>query len=229
MAIAVVGAVVQGSIGFGLAVVSAPILLLLNPVFVPAPMLFAAMVLTVLIAHRDRREVVASDVGLGTIGRILGTIPAAYAVALLSGNVYNILFGVLVLLGVLLSMTGWHIKPTPTNIIAAATLSGFTGTVSSVGGPPMALVYQYEKGPRVRGTLSAIFIVGTVVSLAGLWWAERFGMVELVLGLLLVPSIVLGFLLSQFTARRIDKAHTRPAVLAVSALSAVVILLKAVL
>jgi hypothetical protein len=36
-------------------------------------------------------------------------------------------------------------------------------------------------------------------------------------------------LLSQYTARRIDKAHTRPAVLAVSALSAVVILLKAVL
>jgi uncharacterized membrane protein YfcA len=227
LVLAVVGATVQGSIGFGLAVVSAPILLLMNPVWVPGPMLLAAAVLVMLIAHRNRRDIVAGDVALGTIGRILGTLPAAYAVSVLPAHAYDILFSLLILLGVLLSAAGWHIAATPVNIITAATLSGFTGTVSSVGGPPMALVYQHEKGPRVRGTMSAIFIVGTLISVAGLWWAGRFGMVELLLGLILMPGVLVGFALSHYTAPRIDRAHTRPAILAVSALSAVVILLRA--
>lgn len=225
---ATIGAMVQGSIGFGLAVVSAPILLLVDPIWVPGPLLLAAMLLTILIAHRDRRNIVKSDVALGTIGRMLGMLPAAYAISTLPGHAYDMLFAVLILLGVLLSACGWHIAPTAANILAAATLSGFTGTVSSVGGPPMALVYQHEKGPRVRGTMSAIFIVGTIISITGLWWAGRFGAVELYLGMIMMPGIVAGFAISHHTAKRIDAAHTRPAILAVSALSAVVILVRAI-
>jgi hypothetical protein len=227
LVMAVIGATLQGSIGFGLAVVSAPVLLLINPIWVPGPMLLGAALLVVLIAYRDRRHVVGRDVALGTIGRIVGTLPAAYAISVLPAHDYEILFALLILLGVVLSASGWHIAATPGNVVAAATLSGFTGTVSSVGGPPMALVYQNEKGPRVRGTMSTIFIVGTIISLVGLWGAGRFGLVEMMLGLILMPGILVGFGLSHYTAPRIDRAHTRPTILAVSALSAVVILLRA--
>jgi uncharacterized protein len=227
--LATVGAMVQGSIGFGLAVVSAPILLLVNPVWVPGPMLLAAMLLTFLIAHRERRQIVKSDVAIGITGRILGTLPAAYAISVLPGHAYDMLFAALILMGVLLSILGWHVAPTPGHILAAATLSGFTGTVASVGGPPMAIVYQHEKGPRVRGTMSAIFIVGTIISITGLWFAGRFGMVELLLGVIMMPGILVGFALSHFTAKIIDATHTRPAILAVSTLSAIVILVRALL
>jgi hypothetical protein len=91
----------------------------------------------------------------------------------------------------------------------------------------MALVYQHEKGPRARGTMSAIFIVGTIISVTGLWWAGKFGVVELVLGLLLMPAVVAGFAISRYTAAWLDARHTRPAILAVSALSALVILGRA--
>lgn len=221
-----VGAAVQGSVGFGLAVVSAPILLLIDPVFVPGPLLLAAMVLVMLIAHRDRAETVSRDVPLGILGRLLGTIPAAYALAVLPASAYNLLFAAMVLLAVALSLLGWHIPPTPRNIVAAATLSGFTGTVSSLGGPPMALVYQAESGPRIRGTMSAIFTAGTIISLTGLWWIGYFGLVQLIVGLAMMPGIVVGFMLSRYTSRIIDAYHTRPAILTVSALSAVAILVR---
>lgn len=229
IALATVGSIVQGSIGFGLAVVAAPILLLIDPHFVPGPILLAVVPLVVLIAHRDRRAVVGRDVALGTLGRIVGTLPATYAMSVLPIHLYELLFAGLVLLAVGLSLSGWHIPPTPRNVVAAATLSGFAGTVASLGGAPMALVYQNEEGPRVRGTMSAIFIVGTVVSIAGLWLAGRFGMVELLLGLVMMPGILLGFALSHYAARRIDGAHVRPAILAVSAASGVMILLRALL
>lgn len=226
IALAVVGSFIQGSIGFGLAVVSAPVLLLVNEVFVPGPILLAAMLLVMLIAVREWEDVIFRDVGLATVGRIIGTMPAAYAVHTLPRSAYELLFGSLVMIGVFLSALGWHIPPTTRNVILAAILSGFTGTVSSVGGPPMALVYQNESGPRIRATLSAIFTFGTIVSLFGLWLAGRFGVVELILGVLLMPGILVGFALSRYATGWIDQARTRPAVLLISALSALIILLR---
>jgi uncharacterized protein len=90
------------------------------------------------------------------------------------------------------------------------------------------MMYQHESGPKVRGTISAIFTIGTTISLFALWWVGRFGAVELTLGLLLLPGVLLGFLLSQYTAPRLDKAHIRPAVLAISALSATAIAVRAI-
>jgi uncharacterized membrane protein YfcA len=227
LVLVVVGATLQGSIGFGLSVVAAPVMLLLNPVFVPGPMLLAAVFLVILIALRERRDVIVHDVAIATLGRILVALPAAYAVSALPKNVYELLFAAVVLLGVVISTLGWRARPTPRHIFCAALVSGFLGTVSSIGGPPMALVYQHESGPRIRGTLSAIFTIGTTISVAGLWWVGRFGAVELLLGLALMPAVLLGFVLSRYTARRIDGPRTRPAVLAISALSAIVILLRA--
>jgi uncharacterized membrane protein YfcA len=229
MVLAAAGSVVQGSIGFGMAVISAPILLLVNPAFVPGPMLLAAVFLVLLLALRDRRDVMVGDVAVATAGRVLGTVPAALAVRALEPSVFELLFAALVIAVVLLSVKGFYLRRTPRNVFAAATLSGFIGTMSSMGGPAMALVYQHEAGPKIRGTLSAIFTIGTAISVLGLWWAGRFGPVELQLGLLLMPAVFVGFVLSRYTAGRIDKAHTRPAILAISALAALAIVLRALL
>lgn len=228
LALSVVGSWLQGSIGFGLAVVAAPILMIVNPVFLPGPMVLAAMVLVVMIAWRERKDVIRRDVAIASVGRVLGTTPAAYALGVLPQKVYELLFAGLVLSGVIISLTRWYARPTPWRVFLAAIASGFVGTLSSVGGPPMALVYQHESGPRIRGTLSAIFTVGATISLIGLWYVGRFGAVELTLGLLLLPAVVIGFGLSQLTARRVDRAEVRPAVLTASALSALMIAIRAI-
>jgi uncharacterized membrane protein YfcA len=227
LALSVVGSILQGSVGFGLSVVAAPILLLMNPVFVPGPMLLAAMFLVILIALRERRDVNLTDVANATIGRIIGMLPAAYALSTLPRSVYELLFAVLVLVAVAVSLLGWHARPTRIHIVIAAMLSGFMGTLSSIGGPAMAIVYQNETGPRIRGTLSAIFTIGTLISITGLWWAGRFGAVELLLGLLLMPAVLVGFAFSRFTVGRLDGDQTRSAVLAISAVSALVIAIRA--
>jgi uncharacterized membrane protein YfcA len=136
-------------------------------------------------------------------------------------------FAGLILLAVGLGALGWHTRRTPLNVVLAAILSGFIGTISSVGGPALAMMYQHESGPRIRATISAIFTIGTTISLVALWWVERFGASELMLGMLLLPGVLAGFLVSRYTARRLDHTHIRPAVLAISALSAVVVAIRA--
>jgi uncharacterized protein len=228
LVLATLGATLQGSVGLGLAVVAAPILLLLNPLWVPGPMLLAALLLVMLIAYRDRAHIIMQDVALATAGRVLGTIPAAYAMNILPTEAYDVAFSGLVLTGVLLSVTGWHIARTPRNVVFSGIFSGVASTMSAVGGPPMALVYQHDRGPSVRGTMSAIFILGTIISIAGLWWAGHFNRQQLLMGISLMPGILVGFTLSRHTAAWLDLRHTRPAILTVSALSAIVILLRAI-
>jgi uncharacterized membrane protein YfcA len=227
LALTVVGSAIQGSVGIGFAVIVAPILLLYAPEFVPGPIVLAAILLVILMAVRERRDVIVRDLSSATLGRILGTVPAAFVISSLPKSVYELLFGTLVMLGVAVSMTGWHIPATRRNVFFASTLSGFMSTVSSVGGPPMALVYQHEEGPRIRATISAIFTIGGFITLAGLWWAGRFHMDEFMLGLILMPGVVAGFWISRYTKARIDAEHVRPALLIGSAVCAIVVIVRA--
>jgi uncharacterized membrane protein YfcA len=231
LGLATLGSAIQGAVGFGLAVITAPVMILLNShsVFVPGPLLLAAMILTVLMAYRERTDVAFREVGIAAVGRVVGMLPAAAAMSVLDQRYYSVLFAALILLGIAMSVSGWHWRPTPGNLLVASTMSGFSGTVSSVGGPPLALVYQHERGPHIRGTMSAIFTLGTVISLSGLWAADKFGQNELLAGLLLAPGVLLGFFVSRYLIGVVDGAYLRPLILAVSGVSALVILLRVVL
>src|SRR3954452_6267407 len=141
LGLVVIGSVIQGSIGFGLAAVVAPVLLLVNKIFLPGPMLVISMLLTFLIAWRDREHTVWPEVAVGTSGRIIGMLPAALALRFLSGPGYELLFAVAVLAGVFISMAGWHVRLTLRNLFFTAIGSGFVSTVSGVCRPPVGLVF----------------------------------------------------------------------------------------
>lgn len=229
LALTVVGSAVQGSVGIGYAVIVAPILLLYAPAFVPGPIVVAALLLVVLMATREHSSVIVRDLPPAALGRCLGTIPAAFVLTALPQAFYELLFGILVILGVLLSVLGLHARPTILNVFLASIASGFMSTVSSMGGPPMALMYQHEEGARIRATISAIFMLGGLITIAGLWWADRFHTTELLLGVLLMPGVVAGFIISRYTTARIDAEHVRPLLLVASAICGIVVIVRALL
>jgi hypothetical protein len=90
----------------------------------------------------------------------------------------------------------------------------------------MALVYLDAPGKKLRATLSGFFIVGTIFALASLRTIGRFGMQEIILALLLCPGVILGFLLSSRVTPWVDRGYTRPIVLTIATLSAVIVLIN---
>lgn len=224
-----VGAFVQGSVGFGHNLIAAPVFALVDERLVPGPAIASAGVLVLLTVLRDRRGLHLGEVGTALIGRVPGTILAAVTVASLPADDLAVFFAFLVLVAVGITASGVGVRPTRGTLVSAGALSGFMGTATSIGGPPMAMLYAGEQGRRLRGTLAGFFLTGIAMSLAALVVTGSFGMEELRLSLLPVPAIVVGFVLSSWGARRLDAGHTRPAVLAVAALSAVSVLGKALL
>ncbi len=220
------GALVQGAVGFGLNLVAVPLLLWIDPSLVPGPVLVAALVLTILILRRERKAVDFTGLGWAFAGRLPGTGLGVAALLVVPAASLSLVFASLVLIAVLISASGVHVRPTWRTLLVAGALSGFMSTTSAVGGPPMALVYQEAAGPRLRGTLAGYFVAGALISIFALTAAGRFGAVEARASLALIPGILIGFALSRRAARRLDAGMIRPAVLLVAGLASGSVLVR---
>lgn len=222
-------ACVQGAAGFGMALLAAPLLTLVDRSFAPAPLVLAVLPLSVLVAQRDWAHLDRKGLAWAIGGRLPGVVLGAIAAAALSEHTLALVLGLGVLVAVGLSMITARLRPTPGTLVSAGFASGFMGTTTSIGGPPMALVYQRSDGPAFRSTLAIYFAAGALMSLAGLAIAGRVGAHELRLGLLLWPGVVLGFLLSKPLTRYLDDGRTRPMVLTISAMAALLLIAAEVL
>lgn len=224
--VVLIGSTLQGSVGFGMGLLASPLLILIDPRFVPAPILLSTLVLVSLLTYRERHAIDLGGIGWAMVGRAGGTAVAGLVLVALPGDRLLLLFGFLVLAAVAMSVARWRLTPVRPVLVAAGLLSGVLGTIASIGGPPMALVYQNESGARIRSTMSGFFMAGTILSLAALRGVGRFGAYEMRLALLMLPALLVGYVVSGWTAGVVDRGWTRRAVLAVSGASGAVIVLR---
>lgn len=224
-----VAACLQGAIGFGMALISAPLLVLIEPALVPGPLIASSLVLVSLTALRDRAHADLRTVRFSMMGNVVGAFCGASVVAILDPRGFSVLFGLLVLLGVGLSAAGLRVALSRGAALGAGLLGGFMSATSAIGGPPMALIYQHEGADRFRGTLAVYFIVSCSMSLIALGWFGEFGLEELSLSLYLIPAQITGFLLSFALGPVLAGASIRPFILGLSALAGLGVLVRVVM
>jgi hypothetical protein len=226
VAIAAVGAAVQGAIGLGFGLLSAPFLALIDTDFIPGAVLVAVLPLSTSVAVHSYADVDRRSAALAILGRIPGVAAGAAVAAAVSSRALSIGLGTAVLIAVAMSV--WlPAVPTTTGLtVGAGAVSGFMGTTTGVGGPPMALLYQRVSPRVVRATLSAYFAIGTVLSIVALTVAGDLTSRQWRLGLLLVPGVVVGLVASPWVRRHVDGPRFRPILLAICAASAVLLLIE---
>jgi uncharacterized membrane protein YfcA len=220
-----VGACVQGAIGFGANVVAAPLLVLIDPGFVPGPVSVATYVLNLFLVGRPRGT---PDRGIrwALLGYVPGAVTAGLVLTVVDEGGLSVLFAVLVVLAVAISFVGLDVRPTPQTLGGAGVVSGFMGTVSSIGGPPVALLYQHADGPTLRATLPRYFLASGTIGLLVLLAVGRLGGDEWLAAAGLLPGVVLGYALAPRLAGHIDRGAVRPYVLGLSAVAALGVLVR---
>jgi len=224
-----IAATLQGSIGFGMALAANPLLVLIDTAYVPGPMLASAFVLSIMMLIRERDSISLEGLQWAIVGRVFGAIISAGLLLLLDPEWFIILFSFLILFAVLITASGYRISLTKTNLAISGLLAGIMGTIASIGGPPMALVYQRENGSRIRTTLSGFFIAGTIISMITLAIIGKFGMNEIRLTVRLLPGILLGFLLSNKSMKWFEGKYTRTLILVVASVSAVLLIIRQII
>lgn len=224
----VCAAIVQSSTGIGFGLIAAPVMLLIDPKFVPGTIIFLGIMISFLSAARDVKHINRSYVTAGIIGRIPAAILAASLLATLSPTLFQIVFAVLVLLAVAMSLFGPAIKPSAPGAAVAGVLSGFMGTLTSVGAPPFAIALQNMPPNQLRATMNAVLLLGACVSLISLAIFGGFGAPDMVRGLALIPAVLLGFYAARFVIADPRSAPwLRPAVLGLCILASIALLARA--
>jgi uncharacterized membrane protein YfcA len=223
------GGFVQSGIGLGLGLIAAPVVTLLDPALMPGSMLVAGAGLPVLILAREVLHTDWHGVSWALAGRVAGTVGGIWVLAVVSLRALGIVVGGMVLAVVVLSIRAAVVPRNRVTLVTAGVISGVTGTATSIGGPPVALLYQDESGPRVRATLSFYFTIGNSVALAALALSGHLPAQDVVAGLVFAGCAAAGFAGAAGLRRFLDAGRTRAAVLAAAAGSALVLIAHSLL
>ncbi len=216
------GATVQGSIGFGMNLVTVPVLAIVEPAALPATAVLLGFPMSVTMVLHEHEAVDRRATGWVLVGRVPGTVAGTVIVALVATSTLSVIVGVVVLVAVAMSVRGTQIDVNARTCTLTGVGSGVMGTSAGIGGPPLALLFQHREGRVVRSTLAACFFFGTSFSLLALSIAGEVELGHLALAAALVPAVLLGFLTSRMFRPVLDRGWLRPAVLVFAALSGTV-------
>ena len=226
----ILGAITQSAIGIGFGI-PAGILVLLEPSMVPSCIILMGSFLALSNAMLSYKDIIKVDLIYSFTGRVIGSILAMPLIFLTLGtDYYLIVFGVLLLIATYLSAKKWNIVATKKNITIAGTASGIMGTLTGIGGPPMAIVYQNSSAPKVVATLNMFFGIGALFSVLLFVYFDLINLPEVMKSIYLAPGLVIGtYIGRRGIVRKFVNRNLKNLIIAVCFISALVIILDAIL
>ncbi len=220
------GAALQSMVGLGLNLVSAPLVTLLEPSLMPElPLVLAVILPVVTLTHSHAR---IDWRGLAWIipARVPGSALGVLMLGWFSTRSLGVAVGLMVLVAVVLTLRAVQVPLTKPRLTAAGFVSGVAGTTTSIGGPPVALLYQHHEPEEVRSTLAVCFVLGALISLVAIGVGGQLVWHAVVVGVVLTPGLLVGALVGVRLRGVVPDRATRYAVLAICAASALVLLAR---
>ncbi len=221
-----VAAVFRGAIGMGFALMVLPFYLWIDPTLVPSTVIMIGLLLSCVTVLRERDALDVKGLKFSVSGRMIGNLIAVLFLSCLTGRLFDWVVAMMILVAVAISLLPFSFQPKPRRLFGAGIASGVMGTISSLDGPPIALLYQHQKGEVIRATLGGYFVIGAVLSLVVLAFAGKVTADSLRYFVLLSPVALLGFNFSKFAIKFLKARSLRYSILAVSTVSAVLILMR---
>ena len=215
------GCVVQTAVGFGMALIAAPIIVMIKPEWVPYVLSMTALILSIKNAVNQRADIQWRVLMPALITRIPGTMVGTWVLLSISLMWLQFIVAVTVLLAIFVTARMKPFASTPVNMGIAGFCSGITGTTTSIGGPPMALVMQHNEGRHTRANLSVYFLYSSALSLMFYSGSGLMNEPLWLASLSMLPVAIAGFAIGKGLQKRVDKRF-RPILLLICTASACV-------
>jgi len=227
LVVTALAAMLQGVVGLGFAMVSVPILSLIDPRLAPVPQLLITIPLTVSMAWRERHAMDLSGAAWIIAGRVPGALIGLVFLAIITGAALDVMIAVIVLIAVAIIASGYHVSRHPGTDFTAGVFSGTSSLVASIGGPPLALLYTNAEGETIRSSLAAVFSVGILITVGVRAVSGNITASDLRVAAVLFPALLVGYLLSNPLKDRVTNRQLKAAILVLSSLAAIGLLIRA--
>ena len=222
----VIAAIVQYGTGVAFGLIAAPLLALINLDFVPIPVLMLTIVTAVMSVWSEREGIRWHEIRFSVLGRFLGSIIGVMILSLIpSDKEFMLLFGLIIAFAVVLSLGGLKIPFNNLSLSFAGLLSGLSASITSVGGPPMALVYQDRNASDVRPTLQTYFATAAFITLGVLGFFGHIDFEDFVISLFLLPGLFVGIFLGPYFRPLFDR-NFKPFLLTAAGIAAALLIIR---
>lgn len=223
------GALTQSLIGFGLAVVASPLLYIVDPQLVPAPVIAMGFSIALLTLVRERGHLEFNGLQYALLGRVPGGFIGASLLLFAPQPILGLSIAAIVTVAVILSLYKFSLPVNKKTLFGAGVVSGIFGNIAAIGGPPMAILLAGKDASQFRAALSAFFIFSSMIALIILAITGLLELKHLWLSLMLLPSVIVGYLVAGRLVGRVDKEKTKMATLVLCSISALVLTVKSVI
>ena len=223
-----VASLVQTSTGMGFAMIAAPLLALISLEFVPGPMLFVNLFLSLFMLGDGRAHVVRREITALFPTILMGTLLGAAILTYIPSSSLGILFACLILLAVAISLVAKAQPLTTRNLSLCGLAVGTMGSTSGIPGAPLVILYQNEPLEKTRPTMALVFTFSYITSLMALTYAGAFNLRLAADGLYLLPGLLAGFGAGKWARQYLTRAMGRFVMLTIASIGAVLLLIKSV-
>ena len=167
LAIVFLAAIVQSIVGFGYALIAAPLLtLIMGPKEMVVFLLFSGFYLNFLIFFQIRKEVSMKHIKYLFLGNLFGILPGLYILKTINVPLFKLFIGCVLLISVIIitSKFTWKITNVKIEETVFGFFSGLLGASTSVSAPPMILhmFNRFNDKVQIRSRLVTFFTFGTL-------------------------------------------------------------------
>lgn len=223
-----VGALLQGTVGLGFGLFTVPVMTLIDGRWAPVPQLLLAIPLAVSIVWRERHAIDLPRVAWIVAGRPLGVMVGLTVLSLgWPQRILDGLVGALVLVMSGLLASSLRIPRSRVSDVSIGALASVSGTLASISGPPLALLFRGASGPELRANMAILFAVGLLLTLGGRALSGFVSAQDLWLALYWLPGLALGFGVSRFLIPHVEGPPLRRAVVLICALAGTAVMIRA--
>jgi uncharacterized membrane protein YfcA len=216
-----IGCTVQTAMGFGMAVFAAPIIVLYKPEWVPIILTIVVLILSLKNAWNLRANVDWKHITPPMISRIPGTLIGVWVLTQIPHHTLQLLVAGMVMAAILVTAFAKPFSATIANMAIAGLISGFTGSTTGIGGPPMALVMQHGNSQNTRANLSVYFAYSCLLSLLAYQLMGLMSKELWLTGITFIPVGLAGFFVGIRLRDWVD-ARFRPLLLILCSISAAI-------
>lgn len=229
-----VAAAVHGSVGFGSNLLAGPLLVLIDPDLVPAPVVLTGVVINLVVMWREPAAPPSEDrrpwhaLRWALVGLVPGSVLGALTVAAIPKDDLSVFIAVLVLVATGLVAAGVSVRRTNPTMLGIGVASGYMSAAGGIGGAPVALAHADVEGAELRRTMSRFLSASATLSIITLTAVGELTLHELGLAVALMPGVVVGLAAAERLRDHVDRGRVKPIVLGIIAASATLVLVRSV-
>lgn len=223
---ALVGGMVQGSLGIGYGLVAGPGLVFVDSAFAPGPILIVGMVVGLRVVFTEHEHIDRPGLNRCVVGAPFGVVAGLVVLSAMDDRTLSILVGAVTAFAAVAMLAGASLRRTAPIEVVAGAATAFSATTAGMPGPPLVVAFSDLTPAGLRSTASAFISLLAVVAVVTLTLTGNFGRHEAGLLAMLLPGTLIGLAFARYCKPYLERTWFRPMILVVACLGGLALIVR---